>query len=127
MCPSLPVVLPAAFAVEDELTLADFAERLAKGWQMCYSEKRIAVGRGRTDAEKLSPLCGCLSYDGRCDGGRTAVPSRGLGGPFLISVPRKITSDCGIAWSAPPELRETLEARFQEAGIETAGFYELLV
>jgi hypothetical protein len=45
----------------------------------------------------------------------------------LISVPRKITSDCGIAWSAPPELRETLEARFQEAGIETAGFYELLV
>lgn len=45
----------------------------------------------------------------------------------LISVPRKITSDCGIAWSAPPELRETLEARFQKAGIETAGFYELLV
>lgn len=45
----------------------------------------------------------------------------------LISVPRKITSDCGIAWSAPPELRGTLEARFREAGIETAGFYELMV
>lgn len=45
----------------------------------------------------------------------------------LISVPRKITSDCGIAWSAPPELRETLEKRFRESGIETAGFYELLV
>jgi len=30
-----------------------------------------------------------------------------------------------MAWSAPPELREHLETRLQEAGIETAGFYEL--
>lgn len=43
----------------------------------------------------------------------------------LISVPRSITSDCGIAWSAPPELRETLERRFREAGIEAAGFHLL--
>ena len=43
----------------------------------------------------------------------------------LISVPRSITSDCGMAWSAPPDLRETLESRLQESGIETAGFYEL--
>ena len=43
----------------------------------------------------------------------------------LISVPRSITSDCGMAWSAPPELREDLEAHLAEAGIETAGFYEL--
>ena len=42
----------------------------------------------------------------------------GLAGK-LISVPR-----C-MAWSAPPELREHLETRLQEAGIETAGFYEL--
>ena len=27
----------------------------------------------------------------------------------LISVPRCITSDCGMAWSAPPELREDPE------------------
>ena len=45
----------------------------------------------------------------------------------LISVPRQVTSDCGIAWSAPPELRETLEIRLAEAGVETAGFYELVV
>ena len=45
----------------------------------------------------------------------------------LISVPRSVTSDCGIAWSAPPELRKTLERRFQEAGIEAAGFHELLL
>ena len=45
----------------------------------------------------------------------------------LISVPRQVTSDCGMAWSAPPELRETLESRLAEAGVETAGFYELVV
>lgn len=45
----------------------------------------------------------------------------------LISVPRSVTSDCGLAWSAPPELREELERRFQEAGIETAGFHQLVV
>ena len=45
----------------------------------------------------------------------------------LISVPRSVTSDCGLAWSAPPELRETLESRLAEAGVETAGFYELVV
>ena len=50
----------------------------------------------------------------------------GLAGK-LISVPRQVTSDCGIAWSAPPELRETLEIRLAEAGVETAGFYELMV
>ena len=27
----------------------------------------------------------------------------------LISVPRCLTSDCGIAWSAPPETRAVLE------------------
>ena len=29
------------------------------------------------------------------------------------------------AANLPPELREHLETRLQEAGIETAGFYEL--
>lgn len=45
----------------------------------------------------------------------------------LISVPRRITSDCGIAWSAPKETREQLEALLPAAGIETAGFYELFL
>lgn len=55
-------------------------------------------------------LCGKLALEGR-----------------LISVPRSVTSDCGIAWSAPPELRPALEAQFRTAGIETAGYYELMV
>lgn len=46
----------------------------------------------------------------------------GLAGK-LISVPRSITSDCGLAWSAPPELRETLEDGLRRKGIETAGSY----
>jgi len=49
---------------------------------------------------------------------------RGLEGK-LISVPRSVTSDCGLAWSAPPELRETLESLLRESGVETAGFHDL--
>ena len=43
----------------------------------------------------------------------------------LISVPRSLTSDRGLAWSAPPELRPVLERRLSEAGVETAGFHTL--
>ena len=50
----------------------------------------------------------------------------GLAGK-LISVPRSLTSDCGIAWSADPALREALETRFAEARIDAAGFHELLL
>ena len=39
----------------------------------------------------------------------------------LISVPRSLTSDCGLAWSAPPELRPVLERRLSEAGGGKAG------
>ena len=45
----------------------------------------------------------------------------------LISVPRQITSDCGLAWSAPAELGHTLEERLAARGITHAGFYELLL
>ena len=45
----------------------------------------------------------------------------------LIPVPRSVTSDCGIAWSAPAELRDTLERRFREAGLEVSGVYLLSV
>ena len=45
----------------------------------------------------------------------------------LIPVPRAVTSDCGIAWSAPPEAAEEIRAALREAGVETAGDYELLL
>lgn len=50
----------------------------------------------------------------------------GLAGK-LITVPRSITSDCGLAWSAPPEVREELDALLLACRIETAGIYELLL
>lgn len=50
---------------------------------------------------------------------RAQLPGR------LISVPRCLTSDCGIAWSAPVEVRETLEEQMRQERIEAAGFYEL--
>ena len=45
----------------------------------------------------------------------------------LIPVPRAITADCGIAWSAPPEAAEKIRVALQTAGVETAGDYELLL
>ena len=53
--------------------------------------------------------------------GRLQLPGK------LISVPRCLTSDCGIAWSAPVEVREPLEAQMRQERIEAAGFYELLL
>ena len=50
----------------------------------------------------------------------------GLAGK-LISVPRQITSDCGIAWSAPLQTRQQLEHLLTVSGIDAAGFYELLL
>ena len=39
----------------------------------------------------------------------------------LISAPRSVSADCGIAWAAPPEERERIE---KEPGLpEIAGVY----
>ena len=45
----------------------------------------------------------------------------------LISVPRSVTSDCGLAWSAPPELEARLREVLAEGGVEPAGFHHLTV
>lgn len=43
----------------------------------------------------------------------------------LISAPRNVTADCGIAWATDPELETpTLEALDRE-GVEYAGCYRL--
>ena len=56
----------------------------------------------------------------------TACRRLGLEGR-LISVPRSITSDCGLAWSAPPELEEPLRSTLAQNGVEPAGFHHLTV
>lgn len=76
---------------------------------MRKKEPRVVVAFHTTaDAMRAEKICGNRGLEGR-----------------LISVPRSITSDCGIAWSASPELREQLEVLFDEAGLEVSGFYLL--
>lgn len=43
----------------------------------------------------------------------------------LISAPRRLTADCGIAWCSPIALRGALEAALAEAEIEYDRFHEL--
>ena len=51
---------------------------------------------------------------------------RGLPGR-PIPVPRAITANCGIAWSAPPEEQQRLLAAAAEGGVPTAGVYTMLL
>ena len=51
---------------------------------------------------------------------------RGLAGK-LISAPRVLSADCGIAWSGPAATRAALEAALAAAGIEFAGVHELTI
>ena len=45
----------------------------------------------------------------------------------LISAPRSLSADCGIAWSAPLDVRDALAAALAAALVEMAGFHELEV
>ncbi len=49
---------------------------------------------------------------------------RGLPGK-LISAPRALSADCGIAWCGPPESGGALKAALAEEKLEVAGFYTL--
>ncbi|MBO4916112.1 MAG: DUF3343 domain-containing protein [Oscillospiraceae bacterium] len=43
----------------------------------------------------------------------------------LISAPRELSADCGIAWCGAAETRGTLESALSDAKIEYAGIYEM--
>lgn len=45
----------------------------------------------------------------------------------LIPVPRALSADCGIAWCATAEAGPALREAVAAAGIETEGWYELLL
>ena len=45
----------------------------------------------------------------------------------LISAPRALSADCGIAWSVPAALRETVEKLLTDNAIEYDGIHELLL
>ena len=52
---------------------------------------------------------------------KAALPGR------LISAPRSLSADCGIAWCSPLSARGALEQIIGEAKIEIAGLHELAV
>ena len=43
----------------------------------------------------------------------------------LISAPRTLSADCGIAWCGPIETRTALEAALASEKLEVAGIHEL--
>lgn len=45
----------------------------------------------------------------------------------LISAPRKLSADCGIAWCSECSLKDTIENALREAKIEFAGLHEILI
>lgn len=45
----------------------------------------------------------------------------------LISAPRTLSADCGIAWCGPLETRAAVESALSEARIEVAGIHELVM
>lgn len=51
---------------------------------------------------------------------------RGLPGR-LIPVPRQISADCGLAWSAPVEAAAALRLAAERIGAAVAGWYELML
>ncbi len=53
-----------------------------------------------------------------------ACRENGLAGK-LISAPRTLSADCGIAWSAPVETRAALETLLAAERVEYDGIYEL--
>ena len=61
--------------------------------------------------------CDAMATESLCQS--RALPGR------LIPVPRLLSADCGIAWSAPVEAREAVICALEAAGVEYAGVHEL--
>ena len=48
-------------------------------------------------------------------------------GGRLISAPRQLSADCGIAWCAPIEETDALRAAIAESGLEIDGIHEVML
>lgn len=45
----------------------------------------------------------------------------------LVSAPRSVSADCGIAWRCAPENKDRTMAALDEAGIEVQGCHDLML
>ena len=52
--------------------------------------------------------------------------NRGIGGK-LISAPRQLSADCGIAWCAPVEETTAIRAAIEESVLEIDGIHEIML
>lgn len=52
--------------------------------------------------------------------------AKGIDGK-LISAPRSVSADCGIAWRCVPENKTRTMEALNEAGIEVQGFQDLML
>ena len=62
------------------------------------------------DAMALEQLCKKKGIDGR-----------------LISAPRQLSADCGIAWCAPVEETDALRAAIAESNLEIDGIHKVML
>ena len=52
--------------------------------------------------------------------------NRGIGGK-LISAPRQLSADCGIAWCAPVEETTAIRAAIKESALEIDAIHEIML
>ena len=51
---------------------------------------------------------------------------RGIGGK-LLSAPRQLSADCGIAWCAPVEETAAIHAAIEESALEIDAIHEIML
>ena len=70
----------------------------------------VAVFHTTAEAMATEKICKAENLDGK-----------------LISAPRTLTADCGIAWRAPLAAAEATKAALAREKVEVQGFYEILL
>lgn len=60
-----------------------------------------------------------MAMEGLCK--KAGVPGK------LISAPRSVSADCGIAWSSPAAEEDAVRRVTQEAALEIQGFHSLML
>lgn len=72
--------------------------------------RQIITFNSTTDAIAFEKFCKTKEIEGR-----------------LIPVPRNISASCGLCWSAPVEYEENISLGISEAGLRTAGVYQMFI
>lgn len=86
------------------------------------------LGKGAAAVPRVKTMKLVITFPGTTQALRMEKEARERGLPGrLIPVPSAIRAGCGMAWSAPVELRSQLESLLEQTGIELEDIYELLL